>query len=100
MNYLITYDISADTLRTKLATLLLQNACDRLQKSVFLAPSFKKSEWIAFQHALNALLHEKLSEEDSVHLIPIQRQELKETITFGNKKALTSFLKESFYFFI
>jgi len=100
MNYLITYDISADTLRTKLATLLLQNACDRLQKSVFLAPSFKKSEWIAFQQALNTLLHEKLSEKDSIHLIPIQKKQLQEVVTFGNNETLVNFLKESFYFFI
>jgi CRISPR-associated endonuclease Cas2 len=55
MNYIISYDISDDRLRLKIAKHLLANGCFRLQKSVFIAPKFHphtiktlKQEVIAF----------------------------------------------------
>lgn len=99
MNYVITYDIGNDRLRLKIAKFLLRNACKRIQKSVYLAPSFGTSEWTIFKQDMNTLFQGQLALEDSLHIIPIQKKQLAETITLGNSTILNAFLKEDLYFY-
>lgn len=99
MNYIITYDIENDRLRVKIAKFLLKNACERIQKSVYLAPSFKTSEWDNFRQDLHILFQGQLTVNDSLYIIPIQKKQLTEAIIIGNSSTLDSFLTDIFYLF-
>lgn len=99
MNYLIAYDISDDRLRLKLSKFLLKHACERLQKSMYIAPAYSPTEWAVFLQDLHTLVQKSLILTDSILIIPVQQQQLIDSTTFGNKKALDTFLKEIFYFF-
>lgn len=99
MNYIVTYDIANDQLRLKIATFLLQQACQRIQKSVYLAPNWSHSEWNQFEKTLKTTFQTKLTGNDSLYIIPVQRKQLSDAIIFGNSKSIDNFLKEVFYFF-
>lgn len=65
-NYLISYDISNDRIRQKIADLLTQKGCVRLQKSVHLAPAYEPKEIEMLKKALQPLLLKTDVKTDSV----------------------------------
>lgn len=99
MNYIITYDIGESRLRIKIAKFLLKNACERIQKSVYLAPAFRTSEWDHFKQNLYTLFQGQLTLKDSLYIIPIQRNQLIKTIILGSSNPLDTFLTEEYCFF-
>jgi len=64
--YLISYDVSNDRLRQKIADMLTQKGCVRLQKSVHLAPAFELKELEQLRQSLAALLGKTDANTDSV----------------------------------
>lgn len=76
-NYLISYDITDDKLRTKIAKTLKAKACRRLQKSLFLAPAFKQAEISALERALNQILQStRRADSDSILCWPASNAQL------------------------
>lgn len=100
MNYFISYDIQGDKLRSKIAKFLLRNACERIQKSVFLAPNYSTKEFNLFLDALTLLLKNNIQEKDTLLIFPSQRQQLVSAISFGDKTSLDAFLADEFYFLV
>ncbi len=85
MNYLISYDISDDRQRDRLAKLLERRGCSRVQKSVFLAPNFKPEEIILLKSAVLRLITKKTEPNNSILCIPIEKDLMTHAVWYGNK---------------
>ncbi|HMQ46501.1 MAG TPA: CRISPR-associated endonuclease Cas2 [Saprospiraceae bacterium] len=76
-NYLISYDIADDKLRTKAAKILQANACKRVQKSVFLAQAFSQKEIQQVRDQLGKLMQSpKKLATDSILCWPASDQQI------------------------
>lgn len=73
MNYLISYDISEDKVRLKIAQQLLKAGCRRLQKSVFIAMDFSTKEIKALKVLVVALVSLTSSDTNSIICLPISK---------------------------
>lgn len=93
-NYLISYDISSDRLRTKVAKALERHGCKRIQKSVFFAPGYTPDELKRLRADLSKLLAPAAEPVDSILCVPIQKQYLVEVIWEGENHSLRSALEE------
>lgn len=85
MNYFISYDISSDKHRTKAAKILLREGCVRVQKSVFFAPELPRYLELRLRDELYELLSET-EEEDSILIVPIDRDYLDQVDLMNNNK--------------
>lgn len=84
-NYLISYDISDNRLRTKIAKILKANACRRLQKSVFLTPAFKQAEIQSLEAKLRQILTTgKATATDSILCWPASDLQLSKMLWAGD----------------
>jgi CRISPR-associated endonuclease Cas2 len=84
-NYLISYDITDDKLRTKIAKTLKAKACRRLQKSLFLAPAFKQAEIRALERVLNQILQStRRTDSDSILCWPASDPQLASMLWAGD----------------
>ena len=76
MFYILSYDISDDKLRLKVSKHLLASGCFRLQKSVFIAPSFTTKQIRQLKaEVLKILKHPNKVDTDSLlcfHITPKQ----------------------------
>ena len=70
MLYLVMYDISDDRVRLQIAKYLLSKGCIRVQKSVYLAKTHRKT-FAEINEAL-AEVQAAYDNEDSILLIPVQ----------------------------
>ena len=86
-NYLLSYDISEDRLRTKLAKLLLRLGCERIQKSVFIAPNFKAEELQQLRYEVDKLLEGNLEPQDSLLCLNLSARTLRELLWQGDVSA-------------
>lgn len=100
MNYLVSYDIQDNRLRLKLAKLLLRNGCERIQKSVFLAPEYNTRELMILKQDISALVQNVLSSRDSIWILPLQQQQLLDATLWGQENPVKDFLKELYYYFV
>jgi CRISPR-associated protein Cas2 len=94
MTYLICYDISEDRLRTRLAKRLERAGCVRLQKSVFVAPNFDARRLEILRGSLLKMLPPQLALEESLLLIPIERDNLSSIILLGDAARTAELLKK------
>lgn len=94
MTYLICYDISEDRVRTRLAKRLERAGCVRLQKSVFVAPNFDTRRLEILRGSLLKLLPTQLALEESLLLIPIERDNLSSIILLGDTVRTAGLLKK------
>jgi len=92
-NYLISYDISSDRLRTKVAKILERHGCKRIQKSVFFAPRYLPDELKRLRADLSKLLTRAAEPADSILCVPIQKQYLVEVIWEGENRSLRAALE-------
>lgn len=99
-NYLISYDISEDKLRTKTAKMLIRCGCYRIQKSVFLAPNFGIDEIRQLQNDLKQMLSAVAGAADSVFCVPMTKAQLQEMQWIGNKSDMEAYFKEILSFFV
>ncbi|MBL7793383.1 MAG: CRISPR-associated endonuclease Cas2 [Saprospiraceae bacterium] len=94
-SYFLSYDISNDRLRNRLAKTLERHGCKRIQKSLFLAPNFEPRELQRLRDdCAKTLLHRQPG--DSLLCIPATRQYLQELIWAGEEDRLRDTLKETF----
>ena len=94
MTYLICYDISDDKIRTRLAKRLEKAGCVRLQKSVFVAPHFDARRVEILRGSLLKLLPPLLTTEESLLLIPIERDNLSSIMLLGDAVRTEKMLKQ------
>jgi CRISPR-associated protein Cas2 len=94
MTYLICYDISEDRLRTRLSKRLERAGCVRLQKSVFVAPNFDARRLEILRGSLLKMLPPQLGLEESLLLIPIERDNLSSIILLGDAARTAALLKQ------
>lgn len=84
MNYFVSYDISADRLRSKVSKALERHGAVRVQKSVFFLPGFSGQEMIRLKNTLEKVLHKYQAEpSDSVLCIPVEKDQLNSIIWMG-----------------
>lgn len=85
MNYLISYDISDDRQRDRLAKLLERRGCVRVQKSVFLAANFRTEEIILLKSAALRLMSKKIDPNNSVLCLSIEKNLMTNAVWYGDK---------------
>ena len=75
MIYFVMYDIENDKIRNYIAKFLLQKGCIRVQKSIFLADSERKT----FGEIHNALkeVQEMYDNHDSIMLVPVSTDQVR-----------------------
>ena len=88
MHYIICYDIENDRLRGKTAKILARHGCNRVQKSVFVAPELLKKHLLRLQADLQRLLAGHLSAGDSVLLVPLREEESGQIVCWGDNNIL------------
>lgn len=84
-HYILSYDISGDRLRDKVAKCLQRHGARRLQKSVFLAPRFNKARLKQLQEELKRLLQKKAQATDSLYCFPLSGEALAYTQLWGRE---------------
>ncbi len=94
MTYLICYDISDDALRTRLSKRLDKAGCVRLQKSVFMAPDFDVRRLTILRGGIMKLLPPTLSPDESVIVIPIEKNNLSDIVWQGDVQRITGILRK------
>lgn len=87
-NYFISYDISDDRLRQRIANCLLTHGCKRVQKSVYLAPRFSLKELQRLRTQLQRLTHGKTEPTDSIICIPVPRYVQPDLVWLGDQARL------------
>lgn len=100
MNFFICYDISDDKRRLRLSKLLLRSGCERVQKSVFVAPDFDRTEMLRLKNKVERLLNvlhtEGVSPNDSVLYIPLENDAVSDVIWQGNKARWSELWKKDY----
>ena len=90
MNFFICYDITDDKRRLRLSKLLLRSGCERVQKSVFVAPDFSRQEMLRLKSQIEGLLNVQYTEgsspDDSVLYIPLDNDAVGDVIWQGKRE--------------
>ena len=92
MTYLICYDIIDNALRNRIAKRLERAGCQRVQKSVFIAPDFEARRIKILRGAIAKLIPPILSAEESVLVFPIERDNLTDAVWAGERSQFESLL--------
>ncbi|HQU59600.1 MAG TPA: CRISPR-associated endonuclease Cas2 [Saprospiraceae bacterium] len=82
MPHLICYDITNDTLRTKMGKKILEYGLDRINKSVYLG-SITESSLTALEVLLSGLVQQKGEPSDSLIIIPVTAQQVHDMRVYG-----------------
>jgi|TARA_B110000285_G_scaffold210045_1_gene251578 CRISPR-associated endonuclease Cas2 len=79
MNYILSYDITDNKLRSRLSKKLITLGCFRLQKSVFIGANFSVKEIKQLKSETSKILASKLREDsDSFLCLPLTGTQKKE----------------------
>ena len=82
MPHLICYDITNDTLRTKIGKKILEHGLDRINKSVYLG-SITESSLTTLEALLSGLIRQKGEPQDSLIIIPVTAQQVQDMRVYG-----------------
>jgi CRISPR-associated protein Cas2 len=89
MNFFVCYDITDDKRRLRLSKLLLREGCQRVQKSVFIAPDFERVEMLRLKNKVEKLLNVQITEgvspDDSVLYIPLDNDAVNDVVWQGSQ---------------
>ena len=101
-HYLISYDISNDRLRTKLANLLLQHGCERLQRSVFLAAHMALEDLNRLKEAVYSLFLQYTDQliRPSVLCFPLKNRRTAQLVWAGDVGELQKKLEEVYFLIV
>jgi CRISPR-associated endonuclease Cas2 len=78
MNYILSYDIASDRLRTRVSKQLTTLGCFRLQKSVFIGVNFSVKEFDVLKRKISKTMASKLKEDsDSFLCLPMTETQKK-----------------------
>lgn len=95
-HYIISYDITDNHLRQKVAYDLEKYGALRLQKSVFIAPNMRNEDIKTIKSALKDRMkqHPRHLKTDSLLCFPIQKKDIKEMVWAGDEGKLREILAE------
>ncbi len=93
-SYFLSYDISSDRLRNRLAKTLEKHGCKRIQKSLFLAPNFEPRELQRLRDDCTRTLKHR-DPGVSLLCIPATRQYLSELVWAGEEDRLRNALGDT-----
>ncbi len=95
-HYIISYDISDNHLRQKVAYDLEKYGAIRLQKSVFIAPNMRNEDIQRIKTALKDRIqqHPRQLNSDSLICFPIQKKDIQEMVWAGDSEKLREILRE------
>ena len=82
MPHLICYDITKDSLRTKVGKKIIEYGLDRINKSVYLG-TLKESSLILLVQLLSNLVVQKGDPSDSIIVIYVSGQSVQDMIVLG-----------------
>lgn len=91
--YLLSYDIRRNRTRAYIVKILKKHGCQRLQKSVFLAPKFAPMQLQRLRHDLQRYLRLYCEHSDSFVCIPIEQDDLLTMLWVGNPQDVQDMLK-------
>jgi CRISPR-associated endonuclease Cas2 len=100
MNYLVSYDISKDSLRTRVGDRLIADGLDRIQKSVYLGVVSEEVKVELIKWLKNEILMKGDIKTDTVIMIPLLARNVKEAVVLGKNNYDLDFLsgeKNSLY---
>ena len=83
MPHLICYDITKDSLRTKVGKKIIEYGLDRINKSVYLG-TLKESSLTLLVQLLSNLVVQKGDPSDSIIVIYVSGQSVQDMIVLGN----------------
>ena len=86
MNYLVSYDISKDSLRTRIGNRLIANGCDRIQYSVYVGILKDNIKEELLKWLKNELVLKGNQTTDTIILIPLTSRQVQEATIIGNNK--------------
>lgn len=92
MNYLVSYDISKDSLRTRIGDRLIADGLDRIQKSVYLGIINMEVKEQLLKWLKNEIILKGDLKTDSVIFIPLTARQVNETIIIGKNNYDLEFL--------
>lgn len=95
---LVCYDIGNDKCRNKVSKKLESWGCIRIQYSVFCG-KHKQLLWQRFYNELQNVIKRYGDEQDSIYMMSISAQALKEMLHIGNKPNVDAILAEPIYVF-
>ena len=84
MNYLVSYDISKDSLRTRVGDRLIADGLDRIQKSVYLGVINEEVKIKLIKWLKNEIVFKGNLKTDSIIFIPLTPRQVKEAIVIGS----------------
>jgi CRISPR-associated protein Cas2 len=101
-HYILSYDISSNKLRTALAKLLLKSGCERIQKSVFLAPNFEPEQMLKLKKEVGLFLQTNHSyvSSDSIVCFPIKNTDIADMVWNGETKELRRIMEVVLYLLV
>ena len=82
MPHLICYDISKDSLRTKMGRKILEFGLDRINKSVYLG-TITDSSLTQLETELAAMVRDQGEQDDSLILIPVTASQVQDMRIYG-----------------
>lgn len=82
MATLICYDITNDTLRTKIGNKIIESGLDRINKSVYLG-SIGESALNALTTWLNNEMQQRSGNDDSIIVLPVSASQVHEMLIIG-----------------
>ena len=85
MPHLICYDISNNSLRTKLGRKIIESGLDRINKSVYLG-SISESSLTTLEQWLANLLQQKGAPQDSLIVIPVGADQIQRMRIYGHNE--------------
>ena len=89
MHYVICYDLENDRLRAKAAKTLAKHGCNRIQKSVFVAPAMVHKDLDRLRADLLRLLEGKnLGAQEGILVIPLADELAQKSFAFGHNNIL------------
>ena len=92
MNYLVSYDISKDSLRTRIGDRLIADGLDRIQKSVYLGVINEEVKTELVKWLKNELTFKGNSKTDSILFIPLTARQVKASVVIGQNNYDLEFL--------
>lgn len=85
MAYLICYDISSDTLRSKIGRKIIESGLDRINKSVYLG-TIAESSLTSLEAELAGLLRDHGDPEDSLVIIGVTAPQIHAMRVYGKNE--------------
>jgi len=83
MPHLICYDISGNSLRTKMGQKIIDSGLDRINKSVYLG-TISESSLTTLENLLKKLFSQKSDPQDSLIILPLTVQQVQGIRVYGN----------------